>query len=66
MEEGRKGRTSKAVWYGVRGVSLEQGMEAKEIRKCVEMEPGCALCPPSPAVLLTDGSKGGWVEGRGD
>lgn len=46
-------------------------MEAKEIRKFVGMEQGMRPSPPPPsnpppfppAVLLTDGSKGGWVDG---
>lgn len=43
-------------------------MEAKEIRKFVGMEQGMrhppqTLPPFPPAVLLTDGSKGGWVGG---
>lgn len=44
-------------------------MEAKEIRKFVGMEQGMRPLPPQtsrppfpPAVLLTDGSKGGWVD----
>lgn len=50
-------------------VNLGQSMEAKEIRKFVGMERGMRPLPPHnpppfpPAVPLTDGSKGGWVDG---
>lgn len=52
------------------GMNLVQSMQAKEIRKFVGMEQGIHPLPPNektlpfpPAVLLTDGTNGGWIDG---